>query len=231
MLKIENTEVFGWEAAIRGMRNPLNSWAKSDSHVCMIDYGMDCQMCENGHEPALECDDGKRGFCIGNNDLALMKKLSAAGTDHSKFLRMIMITCDIVAPTFWWAEYDTYKVSTVRNSCSKMHKIHVKPFYIEDFTCEGCLEIDYAREALMAVVAACERLRKDFNETQDKKYWRALIELLPEGYNLRATVQFSYENAKHMHRGRRHHKLTEWHTFCDWLEILPYFMEICVNGD
>ena len=220
MLKIENTEVFGWEAAIRGMRNPLNSWAKMDSQYC---GGRKLEECEKYET----CD---MIYCVGDNDLALMKKLSAAGSDHAKFLRMIMVTCDITAPTFWWAEYDTYKVATVRNSCSKMHKIHVKPFDINDFTHEGCWEIGYAYGALLTVIEACERLRKDFNETQDKRYWRALIELLPEGYNLRATVQFSYENGKHMHGGRRHHKLTEWHTFCDWLESLPYFSEVCLGG-
>lgn len=220
MLNIENTEVFGWRAAIRGMRNPMNSWEKSDSRPC----NLVCGECNLGQ---TWCDVGSQ-YVVGENDLSLMKKLSAAGSDHAKFLRMIMVTCDITAPTFWWAEYDTYKVATVRNSCSKMHKIHVKPFAIEDFTHEGCAEIDYAYGALLAVIDACERLRQDFNRTQEKKYWRALIELLPEGFNLRATVQFSYENGKHMHKGRRHHKLTEWHTFCDWLETLPYFKEVCL---
>jgi len=205
MIKIENTEVYGWEAAIRGMRNPMNSWDKSDSVF------------------------GDVFFTLGENDLKLMHSLAKAGTDHSKFLRMINVTVDLCAPTFWWAEFDTYKVATVRNSCSKMHKIHVKPFDISDFTHEGCVEVGYAYHALLAVIKVCEQLRQDFNRTQDKKYWRALIELLPEGYNLKATVQMPYAVLNNMYWGRHLHKLTEWRTFCKWIEELPYFKEICID--
>lgn len=194
MLKIENTEVHGWDAAIRGMRNPKNSWDLSDS-----DFGE-----------------------VGPNDLKLMKTLAYAGPDHGKFLRMITVTMDITAMQPWWFEFDTYKVGTVRNSCSKMHKIHVKQFEMDDFSHEGCDQVEYAFEALLAVVAACEKLRRDFNRTNEKKYWRALIELLPEGYNMRATVQLNYAVLKAMYHARKHHKLEEWHIFCAWIESLPY---------
>ena len=204
MIKIEKTEVYGWEAAIRGMRNPMNSWDKSDS--CFGD-----------------------NFVIGKDDLRLMRNLSKAGSDHSKYLRMINVTCDITAPTFWWAEYDTYKVGTVRNSCSKMHKIHVKPFTIEDFSHEGCNEVDYAYGTLLAIIDTCERLRQDFNRTQEKKYWRALIEILPEGYNLRATVQSNYAVEKNKYHGRYNHKVDEWHEYCKWCETLPYVKDICTE--
>lgn len=215
MIKIENTEVYGWEAAIRGMRNPKNSWDKSDSYV----------------RSSVETDSGFE-WVIGENDLKLMRSLAQAGSDHGKFLRMITVTADITAPTFWWAEFDTYKVGTVRNSCSKMHKIHAKAFESGDFAHEGCREIDYACGSFLSVIETCERLRQDFNNTHDKKYWRALIELLPEGYNLRATVQLNYEVLRAIDRPgrRRDHKLDEWRRFCSWAETLPYFKEICLEN-
>lgn len=199
MLRIENVDVFGWEAALRGMRNPLNSWGKSDSHFWKI--------------TPIE---------VGDNDLALMKKLCKAGTDHRKFMRMINVTCDITAPMFWWSECDTYKVGTVRNSCSKMHTIHVKPFVLDDFSHEGCDQIPAAMDVLEHAVNVCEHLRKLFNETQDKKYWRALIEILPESFNMRATMQLNYEVLANMYHSRRAHKLDEWRKFCEWVEALPY---------
>lgn len=199
MLRIENVDVFGWEAALRGMRNPLNSWGKSDSHFWEI--------------TPIE---------VGDNDLALMKKLCKAGTDHRKFMRMINVTCDITAPMFWWSECDTYKVGTVRNSCSKMHTIHVKPFVLDDFSHEGCDQIPAAMDVLEHAVNVCEHLRKLFNETQDKKYWRALIEILPESFNMRATMQLNYEVLANMYHSRRAHKLDEWRKFCEWVEALPY---------
>lgn len=199
MLRIENVDVFGWEAALRGMRNPLNSWGKSDSHFWEI--------------TPVE---------VGDNDLALMKKLCKAGTDHRKFMRMINVTCDITAPMFWWSECDTYKVGTVRNSCSKMHTIHVKPFVLDDFSHEGCDQIPAAMDVLEHAVNVCEHLRKLFNETQDKKYWRALIEILPESFNMRATMQLNYEVLANMYHSRRAHKLDEWRKFCEWVEALPY---------
>jgi hypothetical protein len=219
MIQIDKTEVFGWEAAIRGLRNPMNSWDKSDSgYVELEDY-----------EKADTGDAFK--YVIGLNDLKLMKTLSKAGPDHGKFLRMINVTFDITSMQPWWAEFDTYKVGSVRNSCSKMHKIHVKPFELADFSHEGCLEVDYAYDALLEVIEVCEKLRQDFNRTHEKKYWRALIELLPEGFNMRATVQLNYQVLKAMYNARKHHKLLEWHDFCAWCETLPYFKEICLGGD
>lgn len=211
MIKIENVETYGWEAAIRGMRNPMNSWAKSDS------YWSDC-----GN--SLE-------YVVGENDLALMQNLRNAGPDHGKFMRMIGVSMDITAMQPWWMEFDTYKVGTVRDSCSKMHKIHVKEFTEDDFEREGISQIDYAVTALRHTITICNLLREDFNETQDRKYWRALIEYLPEGYKMRATVTLNYEVLRNMYRARRHHKLTEWHDFCDIVRKLPYANElICVKG-
>lgn len=194
MIKIENVDVYGIEAAVRGARNPMNSWHLSDS---------------NAYE-------------IGQNDLKLLKNLSKAGADHGKFMRMINVTLDITCHQVWWAEFDTYKIATVRNSCSKMHKIHAKPFEVDDISHEGCDQVEYAGTALADVMAICERLRNDFNSTKEKKYWRALIELLPEGYNMRATVQLNYAVLKNMYHARKNHKLDEWRTFCQWIESLPY---------
>lgn len=209
MLRIEHAEVSGWMAAIRGMRNPLNSWDRMDSQITF--------------------EDGKELVTLGENDLSLMKRLCRAGSDHRKYLRMLTVTMDITAMQPWWFEFDTYKVGTVRNSCSKMHKIHAKPFTLEDFASAGLEEVPYAREAAEAVISVCERLRQDFNATKEKKYWRALIELLPEGYEMRATVQLNYEVLLHMYWSRKDHKLQEWHVFCDFVKALPYFSEICLE--
>ena len=215
MIKIENTEVYGFEAAIRGMRNPMNSWNRSDS---------DCK--------TIIRDNGKyvEDF-IGDNDLKLMRQLAKSGSVHAKYRRMITVTCDITAPMFWWAEFDTYKVGTVRNSCSKMHKIHSKELLNEDFSCEGCREIgSWATLCFVTVQNTCNKLREKYNETKEKKYWRALIELLPESYNQRATVQLNYEVLAGIYRWRKDHKLDEWHTFCEWVESLPY-SEIITGGN
>lgn len=216
-LKIEHTEVFGWEAAIRGMRNPKNSWAKSDSA-----FGTHLGMTPDSIQDFE--------YHIGENDRGLMKRLVQAGPEHAKFTRMIMVTCDIVAMQPWWSEFDTYKVGTVRDSCSKMHTIHVKAFKHADFTHQGITSVDYAEEAFNNLLPVLERLRQDFNRTADKKYWRALIELLPEGYNLRATVQMSYQNLKNMYQQRRGHKLVEWREFCNWIERLPY-ADLLITGE
>ena len=223
MIKIENVDVVGWESAIRGMRNPMNSWHKSDSYYhCEIEEGVEsceeCQWCPNPNDKHL---------VVGNNDLNLMKSLVKAGTDHRKFMRMIVVYADITAPMYWWAEYDTYKVGTVRNSCSKMHKIHSKEltlgdfsmddFYYEDDEIGMCLS-----DMFKNVVTDCEFLRKRYVETGDKKYWRGLIQLLPESYNQRATVMLNYEVLANMYHSRKNHKLNEWHTFCDWIETLPH---------
>ncbi len=230
MIKIENVNVYGWEPAIRGMRNPLNSWEKSDSCECSLgemEYSKCLTSCTESEIPekCINC----KGVYLGKNDLKLMQSLSKAGTDHSKFLRMIVVTMDITAPQFWWAEADTYKVGTVRNSCSKMHRIHSKEFSHNDFSHGAIYEIAYAKDVFIKVRSVCEGLRKDFNETGNKKYWRALIELLPEGYNMRATVQLNYQVLKNMYFSRRNHKIDEWHTFREEIERLPYFKEICIE--
>ena len=215
MIKIENTEVYGFKAAIRGMRNPMNSWDRSDS----------------GCKTIIR-DNGKyvEDF-IGDNDLKLMRQLAKSGPVHAKYRRMITVTCDITAPMFWWAEFDTYKVGTVRNSCSKMHKIHSKELLNEDFSCEGCKEIgSWATLCFVTVQNTCNKLREKYNETKEPPYWRALIELLPESYNQRATVQLNYEVLAGMYYWRKDHKLDEWHTFCEWVESLPY-SEIITGGN
>ena len=228
MIRIENTGVYGFEAAIRGMRNPMNSWDKSDSHVCACADGyMDCPMVLNDDEPAKECDPEKYRFCIGENDFKLMKKLAAAGTDHGKFLRMITVTADITAPLYWWKEFDTYKVGTVANSCSTMHKIADKEFTLDDFSHEHVEELtgdDYnmSYDFLLRTVDILNYYRKKFLETNDKKYWWQMIQLLPSSYNQRRTVQLNYAVLKNIYHARKGHKLDEWNQFCQWIEGLPY---------
>lgn len=216
MIKIENTEVFGWEGAIRGMRNPKNSWHLSDS-VWL--FGLD-----DNEEEISE-------FVIGENDLKLMRTLAQAGPVHGKFLRMINVQVDITAPQHWWAEFDTYKVATVRNSCSKMHKIHVKEFVEDDFTHEFIDQVDYAKTTFAVVITTLNMLRNAFNKTQDRIYWRAMLDLLPTGYNMRATVQLNYEVLRGMRHYRKHHKMVEWHAWCDWIDSLPYYVEILGSDD
>lgn len=232
MIKIENTEVFGFESAIRGMRNPMNSWEKSDSGTCGYPHHIGCANC-----PDRECGHGFLNdgiFKLGINDLKLMRSLVKAGSDHSKFMRMINVTCDIVAPLYWWKEFDTYKVGTVRNSCSTMHKIHSKEFALYDFSIEKFYYEDddvalYLSDMFMNVIEDCERLRKKFVETGDKKYWRGLIQLLPSSYNQRATVQLNYAVLRNMYHSRKNHKLDEWIDFCKWVETLPYAKELIID--
>ena len=218
MIKIENVEVFGWEASIRGMRNPMNSWDKSDTGWSY--FGED--------KPSDDIEIGGCGWykVIGENDLNLMKKLGNAGSDHGKFLRMITVYMDITCHHTWWAEFDTYKVGTVRNSCSKMHKIHVKEFVKDDFSHEGIdsllEDFPLANETFEKNIETLEKLRVLFNKTQDKRYWRAIIELLPMGYNIKATVQLNYQVLKNMYHARKNHKLDEWRGFCKMIENLPY---------
>ena len=211
MIKIENTEVYGFEAAIRGMRNPLNSWEKSDSYS-VSDYT------------------GDSTYDIGENDLNLMKKLVSAGTDHSKFMRMITVTCDIIAPRYWWTEFDTYKVGTVRNSCSTMHTIHQKEFTLDDFSHEHLESISEAHcnylGVLDFVLDELNKARKLFIETKDKKYWWQIIQLLPQSYNQRATVQMNYQVLRNIYHARKSHKLDEWNDFVKILKNLPYIKEI-----
>lgn len=241
MLKIENTEVIGWEAAIRGMRNPKNSWEKSDSGICpngtefgycYLDHRKYCQR-RNTDDPA---------FCIGPKDLDLMTRLRNAGTDHRKFMRMIAVYLDITAPLYWWKEFDTYKVGTVANSCSTMHKIAAKEFTLEDFSCEhlidydlySCNEVDGpvingaphigcgGLQLINLTINVLNYYRGKYLETKDKIYWWQMIQLLPSSYNQRRTILLNYEVLANIYKSRRNHKLDEWHTFCDWIETLPY---------
>ena len=235
MLKLENTEVFGWEAAIRGMRNPMNSWNKSDSRWGCVP-GHTYPTC--GEDCRYECE-----YIIGENDLKLMKSLSKAGNDHAKFLRMINVTVDITAPFYWWKEFDTYKVGTVANSCSTMHKIHEKELTLEDFSHEHLTGEtdglwvnadgrDFMCSALDFCQITCDVLnhyRELYLKTKYKKYWLQMIQLLPSSYNQKRTVQFNYQVLKSMYFARKDHKLDEWHILCDWMLNLPYFKEVCVQ--
>ena len=203
MIKVERTIVDGWSAAIRGMRNPMNSWDKIDTR--------------------FNWEVGRT--VLGKNDLALMKKLAKAGDDHAKFLRMITVTCDITAPNYCRKEYETYKVGTVANSCSTMHKIHAKEFELSDFSWEHLSE--RGLRVLEAVIDELNFNREKYLETKDKSYWHNMIQLLPTSYEQKRTVQLNYQVLKNIYFARRNHKLTEWHTLCDWIEKLPYFKEIC----
>ena len=206
MIRIENIDVWGWEHAIRGMRNPMNSWSKSDSG-----YGIDGE------------DDDV--FSVGNNDLSLMRKLFAAGTEHRKFMRQIFVSLDVTAPLYWWKEADTYKIGTVANSCSTMHKIHAKEFVLDDFSHEHLLE-DEAIEFMKHLVDGLNFYRKKFLETKDKVYWWQMIQLLPSSYNQRRTLTMNYEVAATIIRQREGHKLDEWNEFVKVLKGLPYMAEI-----
>lgn len=234
MIKLENTETFGWEAAIRGMRNPMNSWDKSDSYPAV-----DCGKCGKiEREGTCKKEDrdctGFECYEIGPNDLNLMKRLRDAGTDHRKFMRMITVYVDITAPLYWWKEFDTYKVGTVANSCSTMHKIHEKEFTLEDFSFEYLIKESF--EELENVIEKLNKFRDKFinwknsdlfidNDSQlvDKKViWWQMIQLLPSSYNQKRTIMFNYEVLANMYKSRKNHKLDEWHIFCDWIETLPY---------
>lgn len=220
MIKIEKTDVFGWEAAIRGMRNPMNSWDKSDSFWKVDDtqdrvdlYVNDCAM------------------VVGANDLKLMKNLSKAGSDHGKFLRMINVTVDITAPLYWWKEHDTYKIGTIANSCSTMHKIQAKEFTLDDFSHEH-LDMLSTDALVQHIIPILNINRNLFIDNKNKQYWWQMIQLLPSSYNQKRTVQMNYQVLKSMYFARRHHKLDEWHEFCAWCETLPYFKKICIQeGD
>lgn len=214
MLKIEHIEVFNWEGAIRGMRNPMDSWDKSDSGWKFV------------KDVAMECSE-HFDYIIGPADLALMRKLCRAGSDHRKFLRQIMVSMDITAPLYWWKEWDTYKVGTVANSCSTMHTIHKKPFELDDFSHEHLCELSL--EDLRRTINTLNICREKYNETGDKKYWWQIIQLLPTSYNQRRTVTLNYEVLLNMYHARRNHRLDEWHVLCDAIEQMPYFREICLE--
>ena len=231
MIKLEKTEVFGWNAAIRGMRNPMNSWEKSDSYWTHI-------------EDAETLETAPFQFFLGDSDLKLMKSLSNAGNDHGKFLRMINVQLDITAPLYWWKEFDTYKVGTVANSCSTMHKIAAKEFELEDFSFDHLTEgsRDQVATPLVNVLNGArdayinyEKYNEEDPEGWDngvsckKDIWWQMIQLLPSSYNQKRTVQLNYQVLKTMYYARRNHKLDEWHEFCAWCETLPYFKEICLD--
>lgn len=247
MLTVENTKVEGWEPAIRGMRNPLNSWEKSDS----LFYNGE----RDGHseyrtilgEIASGWHNEKAEFILGPNDKDLMERLAKAGKDHAKYRRMITVTADIIAPLYFLKEWDTYKVGTVANSCSTMHKIAAKEFTLEDFSCEHLMSIlfddsiytdeeyeelewkgeiepgtpIYPKEILELTITSLNLCRKRYLETKDKRYWWQLIQLLPSSYNQRRTVMLNYEVLANIYHARKDHKLDEWHTFCDWAKELP----------
>lgn len=226
MLKIDNVEVVGWEAAIRGMRDPMNSWEKSDSCT------QGCVWCNEFCGNPIDGCDRESGLYLGPNDLDLMTRLRNAGTDHRKFMRMITVYLDITAPLYWWKEFDTYKVGTVANSCSTMHKIHAKEFTLDDFSHEHLfhnvndteiwLNIDFPN-VLDNMIFYLNKARELYLKTKDKKYWWQMIQLLPSSYNQKRTVMLNYEVLANMYKSRRHHKLDEWHTLCDWIEnYLPY---------
>lgn len=229
MLKLEKTEVVGWEAAIRGMRNPMNSWDQSDSGHCHKDLARDCVTCVHRDTGYSACAAGH--FDVGPKDYDLMTRLRTAGTDHRKFMRMIEVYVDITAPLYWWKEFDTYKVGTVANSCSTMHKISAKEFTLEDFSCEHLfhhvndteiwLNIDFPN-VLDNVIFYLNKARELYLKTKDKKYWWQMIQLLPSSYNQKRTIMLNYEVLANMYKSRKNHKLDEWYTFCDWIEGLPY---------
>ncbi|WP_053982686.1 hypothetical protein [Niameybacter massiliensis] len=204
MIRLERTDVMNIENAIRGARNPMNSWHRMDSHY-----------------------DEEGNYILGENDLDLGSRLCKAGSDHRKFLRQIFVSVDITAPLYWWKEYDTYKVGTTANSTSTMHKIHSKAFEVEDFS------TDHMNEATLAtmdlIIKQLETLRVDFNETKDKTTWYSIIQLLPSSYNQMRTCSMTYENIRNMYTARKHHKLEEWHTFCRWVETLPYAEEFIIK--
>ena len=229
MIRIENTGVYGFEAAIRGMRNPMNSWEKSDSYPA-VDCGK-CGKIEREGCCTAEGRDCTGFYCyeIGKNDFALMKSLAAAGPDHGKFLRMITVTADITAPLYWYKEYDTYKVGTVANSCSTMHKIADKEFTLDDFSHEYLNEKSLCM--LNDTIQYLNAVREAFIETKDKHYWWQMIQLLPSSYNQRRTVQLNYAVLKNIYHARKGHKLDEWNQFCQWIEGLPYSELITNNGN
>ena len=218
MIKIENVEIMGWEAAIRGMRNPMNSWEKSDSRFDSYDDCGDCAHCNLRFD---ECSAQQ----IGSNDLDLMTRLRNAGTDHRKFMRMITVYVDITAPLYWWKEFDTYKVGTVANSCSTMHKIHEKEFTIEDFSTDHLTDA-HGTQLLLNTIDFLNEHRKWHSIESDpiikKNHWWQMIQLLPSSYNQKRTVMLNYEVLANIYKSRNNHKLDEWVEFCKWIETLPY---------
>ena len=226
MIKIENYEVVGWDHVIRGMRNPMNSWDRSDSGFCDIigDNFGDIIKPEN--------------YRVGPNDHDLMQRLASGGSDDRKFMRMITVYLDVTAPLYWWKEFDTYKVGTVANSCSTMHKIHAKEFTLEDFSCEHLTEpaISILKNTIEALNQArdlylgYDGFKHQWGDWEKKHYWWQMIQLLPSSYNQKRTVMLNYEVLKNIYHARKNHKLDEWHYFCDWIDSLPY-SELITGGN
>lgn len=260
MIKFENTEVVGWEAAIRGMRNPMNSWEKSDSEKCLYNKNVVCAWCEHGGLCNGTDGDLEKFVIIGPNDHDLMMRLRNAGTDHRKFMRMITVYTDIIAPLYWWKEFDTYRVGVEKNSCSTMHKIHEKEFTLEDFSCEHLFAEDdidgmyysttaeeefTASDVLKVIIEALNNYRVKYLETKVKpmkdeskraelmkKYWWQMIQLLPSSYNQKRTVMLNYEVLANIYKSRKNHKLDEWSVgFMEWIESLPYSEFIIQKGE
>ena len=233
MIKIENFEVTGWDHVIRGMRNPMNSGDKSDSGICKGgDDGIGCENCVD-----CGCDHSyDQSWQLGKADHELMMKLAKAGSVHGKFRRMITVYMDIVAPLYWWKEFDTYKVGTVANSCSTMHKIHAKEFTLEDFSCEHLLwsdnnmsDEDIPVKVMENLIYVLNHYRSVFLDTKDKTHWWQMIQLLPSSYNQKRTVMLNYEVLSNIYQYRREHKLDEWREFCQWIEQLPYSEIVTCN--
>lgn len=251
MIKLENWEVVGWEHAIRGMRNPMNSWAKMDSTFKCNDIA--CEECpQYVNRTTVEAYDDFDVFkcdafaaVVGPNDHDLMMRLAKGGPVHAKYRRMITVYVDITAPLYWWKEFDTYKVGTVANSCSTMHKIHAKEFTLEDFSCEKLLdEPVYLHDGLdskevrilpmafmINTIDALNIFRKKYLETKNKNYWWQMIQLLPTSYNQKRTVMLNYEVLHNIYYSRKNHKLDEWHVLCDWIKSLPYSEVICCEEE
>lgn len=242
MIKLDNISVMNFEGAFRGMRNPMNSWDKSDSNWCYYMNNINCDKCVLDHSCFKQYFTHDGGYIIGPNDLKLAQKLILAGTEHAKFMRQIFVSVDITAPLYWWKEFDTYKVGTVANSTSTMHKLSSIPITKEMFEFDDnsdyltvdqgksiCGEWEYVfSDYIEDIVDMCENLRIKFNETGDSKYWRALIQILPSAYLQTRTVTMSYANLRNIYFQRRNHKLLEWSQFCNCVKTLPYSEELII---
>lgn len=231
MLKTENFQTYGWESAVRGMRNPMNSWEKSDTRYCAHYHNngkLECSVCEDGHYDA-ECSKAYCGVMLGSNDLNLMKRLRKGGPDDRKYLRQIFVSVDVTAPLYWWKEMDQYKVGTVTNSCSTMHKIADKGFTLDDFSHEHLFPSSI--ECIEYTIRQMNNFRNVYLSTKNKSFWWQMIQLLPSSYNQKRTWTANYEVLCNIYHARKNHKLDEWHTFCNAIENLPYAKELIIGGD